>query len=394
MLNIALFGPPGAGKGTQSKLVIEKYNLTYISTGDILREEIAKGSDIGKEAQKIIDKGGLVSDEMIVQIIENKLKAESHSSGFLFDGFPRTVVQAYILEGLLQKLHTSLTCMVSLQVPRQHLVQRLKDRSKVSNRPDDEDMEVIEFRLQEYENKTAPVAKFFEEQGKYYPINGMGAIEQVNARIHETIKSSLKHEWFNIVLFGSPGAGKGTQGALLAKKYNFVHISTGDLLRKEIADNTEIGRKALEYLNRGDLVPDEIVIPLIERTIMKSDNARGFLFDGFPVNLVQAYILDGLLRKHHSSIRAMINMQVPTLHSIRRLLDRGKTPQARSYDANTDIIIRRLESYEKMRPLVQEYYKQQGKYTCVDADAKVETVLERLSDKINEVLLLTDQPNL
>ena len=117
MLNIALFGPPGAGKGTQSQWLVKKYNLTYISTGEILREEIAAGTKLGILAKDIIEKGGLVSDEIIVQIIESKIQKNPNANGFLFDGFPRTTVQCYILEGLLIKLNTSLTCMLSLEVP-------------------------------------------------------------------------------------------------------------------------------------------------------------------------------------------------------------------------------------------------------------------------------------
>jgi len=117
MLNIALFGPPGAGKGTQSKKLLEKCNLTYISTGDLLRVEIEEGSDLGKKAKDIINKGGLVSDEMIVQLIEKRITMNTNTRGILFDGFPRTVVQAYILDGLLLKLNTSLHMMLSLDVP-------------------------------------------------------------------------------------------------------------------------------------------------------------------------------------------------------------------------------------------------------------------------------------
>ena len=116
MLNIALFGPPGAGKGTQSEFLIEKYNLFYISTGGLLRKEMANRTRLGREAQSIIAAGGLVSDEIIVQIIENTITGNPTAHGFLFDGFPRTYVQAYILEGLMLKLNTSLTCLISLNV--------------------------------------------------------------------------------------------------------------------------------------------------------------------------------------------------------------------------------------------------------------------------------------
>ncbi|MBU3928215.1 MAG: adenylate kinase, partial [Bacteroidetes bacterium] len=171
MLNIALFGPPGAGKGTQSEFLIGKYNLFYISTGDILRKEIAEGSSLGIEARSIIASGGLVSDEIIVQVIEKTIQSNPNANGFLFDGFPRTYIQAYILEGLMIKLNTSLNCLISLEVDEEISVQRLLDRGKLSGRSDDNEV-VIRNRLREYAEKTLPVLNFYKEKGNYSAVNG------------------------------------------------------------------------------------------------------------------------------------------------------------------------------------------------------------------------------
>lgn len=384
MLNIALFGPPGAGKGTQSKLLIEKYNLAYISTGDILRAEIEEGSELGMRAKDIIEKGGLVDDEMIVHIIEKKIVTNTTVSGFLFDGFPRTFVQAYILEGLLFKLNTSLTCMVSLEVPTNILKQRLLDRAKVENRKDDTE-EVINFRLKEYETKTARVAGFYQEKDLFFPINGLGKIEEVFERLIEPIETSLRKVWMNIVLFGAPGAGKGTQGNLLAKKHNLVYISTGELLREEIDKKTEIGLEAEPYMDTGSIVPDEIAIRLIEQTINKNYEASGFIFKGFPRTYVQAYILDGLLRKLNSSVSLMIDIEVPTLELLKRLSARSKTPKARKYDMNTEIIIDRLEEYEEKTMPAAAYYEKQQKCAKVNGMGTEKEVFDRLSEKIESV---------
>ncbi|HRW22695.1 MAG TPA: adenylate kinase, partial [Bacteroidales bacterium] len=171
MLNIALFGPPGAGKGTQAKMLAEKYNLTYISTGDILRKEISEKSKLGLEAKSIIDKGGLVSDEIIVQIIEQHIDMQSQSNGVLFDGFPRTYAQAYILEGLLLKMNTKLNCLLSLEVPRDELIKRMQERALKENRSDDK-KEIIENRLREYDEKTVPVMDFYKDQNKFHSLDG------------------------------------------------------------------------------------------------------------------------------------------------------------------------------------------------------------------------------
>ena len=384
MLNIALFGPPGAGKGTQSKLLLEKYRLSYIATGDILRQEIAEGTELGRKARNVIEKGGLVSDEIIVQIIEHKIKSNTDSAGFLFDGFPRTVVQAYILEGLLRKLGTELSCMLSLEVPREELITRLTVRGESSGRSDDT-LDVIEKRLLEYHEKTKPVAGFYQDQNKFYPIQGVGSINEIFERLVAAIDSSLQTEWMNIVLTGRPGAGKGTQSKLLSEKYKLIHIATGDMLRHEVESNSETGQKIKNFIDKGDLVPDEIVIKLIEKKMDEHSESNGFLFDGFPVNLVQAYILDGLLSKKGSTINAAIHLDVPTLSCIRRLQQRWETPLARSYDKNTDVIIHRLEKYERKAKMVYQYYKSQQKFLKVNAENSQDTVFENLCKTIEEV---------
>jgi len=385
MLNIALFGPPGAGKGTQSKFLIEKYNLGYIATGDILRAEIIEGSKLGIQAKELIDKGELVPDEIIVQIIEKRIQSNKDANGILFDGFPRTIVQAYILEGLLLKLNTTLRCMISLDVPNKELIERLIERGKTSNRADDSP-DVIQRRLEEYENKTAPVASFYQDQNKFYPVNGVGPIETIQHRIDETIEDSLKHVWLNVVLTGRPGSGKGTQSKLLAKKYNLVHIATGDLLRKEMKDKTDIGLSVKSYVESGDLVPDEIVIKIIEKEINKNLTASGFLFDGFPLNIVQAYILDGMLRKLNSSVSCVYHLRVPSILAMKRLLTRGKTAQKRSYDSDAEIIINRIEKFEMQYRVVNDYYKIQNKYSMIYGEGSVQEIFDRLSEKIEKAI--------
>jgi adenylate kinase len=384
MLNIALFGPPGAGKGTQSKYLIEKYNLTYIATGDILRQEIAEGTPLGMEAKDIIDKGGLASDEIIVQIIENRILMNPDANGILFDGFPRTVVQAYILEGLLLKMNTSLMCMLSLEVPREELIRRMLERGKTSGRSDDRE-DVIDFRLQEYENKTIPVAQFYNEKKKFYPINGVGKLDDVYKRLTKVIEKNLENVWLNIVLFGPPGAGKGTQAKLLAEKYNLIYISTGELLRNEIALDTEMGKIAKIYMDKGDIVPDEIAIRLIEAKIKMNPNTKGFIFKGYPSTIVQAYILDGLLRRLGTSVTGMLEITSTTLQSMKRLSARAKTEKARNYDLDPEIIIHRLEVYEKKAPKVAEYFQKQNKFYSVSGEEEENNVFEKLCKSVENI---------
>jgi adenylate kinase len=187
MLNIVLFGPPGAGKGTQAVSLIEKYKLVHLSTGDILRGELAAKSPLGLEAKRYMDKGELVSDEVVIGMIEVKLDQNKGASGFIFDGFPRTTAQAAALDKLLQKKNTAISIMAALQVEKQELVNRLMGRGKVSGRADDQDINIIENRISVYNRETTPVIDYYNEKGKYKAINGMGTIEDIFERLCKTI---------------------------------------------------------------------------------------------------------------------------------------------------------------------------------------------------------------
>jgi adenylate kinase len=379
MLNIALFGAPGAGKGTQSELLMKKHDLVYISTGDMLREEIRQGTELGLAARSIIETGGLVPDEIIVQIIEKKIVSNPDASGFLFDGFPRTFVQAYILEGLLLKMHTSLTCLFFLDVPPEESLTRLLRRAETSGRSDDTEA-VIRNRLKEYQEKTAPVAQYYKERGLFFPIEGVGSIEQINRSLEETIEQELRKVLFNVVLLGYPGAGRGTQARTLADRYNLVYLSTGEMLKEEIKKGSEVGKAVQEICDKGDLVPDEIVIRLIEKHIQRNPDANGFIFKGFPRTLVQAYILDGLLRKINSSVSFTLDIQCPTLELIKRLDARGRTDRRMKYDMETSTIVHRLEQHEQICLPVAEYYRKQGILTVIQGDGSPEEVWSRIEE--------------
>ncbi|WP_320018491.1 adenylate kinase [Labilibaculum manganireducens] len=381
MLNIALFGPPGAGKGTQSEFLINKYNLFYISTGDLLRKEIADKSKLGLEAQSIIASGGLVSDEIIVQIIEKTITENPDSNGFLFDGFPRTYIQAYILEGLMIKLNTALNCLISLEVDEEVSVSRLLNRGKTSGRADDNEV-VIRNRLKEYNDKTLPVLQFYKDKGVYFGLKGDQSIEEVNLSIQKIIKDELSKSLFNLVLFGYPGSGRGSQGIALAKKYDLEYLATGQMLDQEIQKGSEIGKRIIDLYENGELVPDEIVVQLIEKKIANSNGVNGFIFKGFPRTLVQSYILDGLLKKHGSAISQIIEIEVPTLELISRLDKRSKTDRCMPYDNNTSKIVKRLQEHEiKTVPVIEKYNQLHG-VLKIDGLGEFNEVFDRICEKI------------
>lgn len=186
-LNLVLFGPPGAGKGTQSEFLISRYGLVHLSTGDLLRAEIKDETPLGIEAKEIMDRGDLVPDHVVIGMIRNRIEADHRAAGFIFDGFPRTKAQAEALDAMLGSKSEPITAMLALEVPEEELVKRLLKRGETSGRPDDRNEGVIRNRIREYEQKTAPLKAYYSAQGKFKGIPGVGSIEEITARLVQAI---------------------------------------------------------------------------------------------------------------------------------------------------------------------------------------------------------------
>ena len=188
MLNIVIFGAPGSGKGTQSEKIVEKYGINHISTGDVLRAEMKNGTELGKTAKGYIEKGQLVPDELIVDMLAKVLDSKVNSKGVIFDGFPRTIPQAKALKEMLNKRGTDVSVMLNLQVEEEELINRLLERGKVSGRSDD-NLETIKSRLDVYHKQTAPLADYYIGEGKHVAIKGMGTIEEIFGRIKDAVNN-------------------------------------------------------------------------------------------------------------------------------------------------------------------------------------------------------------
>ena len=179
MLNIVLFGPPGAGKGTQSEKLIAKYKIDHISTGDLFRKHLGEGTDLGKLAQKFMDEGNLVPDEVVIGMVDDKINETKDPTGFIFDGFPRTVAQAKALDALLTAKGMAISGMISLEVPEEELRKRIKERGKTSGRVDDQDEVKVSNRIRVYLDETLPVAGYYDQQGKLSKVEGVGTVEDI-----------------------------------------------------------------------------------------------------------------------------------------------------------------------------------------------------------------------
>ena len=192
MFNLVLFGPPGAGKGTQAEKLIQKYGFNHISTGEVIREQIRKGTELGLSVQSYIEKGQLAPDELVINIIADYVASHKDAKGNIFDGFPRTTVQAEAFDKIMNENGTPVSVMLSLEVPDEELVKRLLLRGKESGRADDSNEDVIRNRIDVYKAQTAVVADYYKPQGKFRAVNGLGSIDEIFDRLCAEIDSLLK----------------------------------------------------------------------------------------------------------------------------------------------------------------------------------------------------------
>ena len=191
MFNLILFGPPGSGKGTQSEKIVEKFDLIHLSTGNLLRQEIADKTPLGMEAKNFMDKGQLVPDEVVIGMIDSSLEKHANARGFLFDGFPRTIAQAEALDKLLALKKTGICKVLALEVTEDELVKRLVKRGETSGRSDDTNEQVIRKRFSVYKNETEPVAEYYNTHGKLEKIHGEGSVDEIFSKLTSCIETEM-----------------------------------------------------------------------------------------------------------------------------------------------------------------------------------------------------------
>ena len=194
MLNIVLFGPPGAGKGTQSEKILKKYNLVHLSTGDLFRLHLNNETSLGLEAKKYMNRGDLVPDQIVINMVEDKINKSSNVIGFVFDGFPRTINQAIALDNMLEKNNIPIKQMIALKVDENELIKRIKNRAKTSGREDDKSIDKINNRIQVYNEETKPVADYYKKHDKYSEVDGIGEIDEIFIKLCSKIDDLIWNE--------------------------------------------------------------------------------------------------------------------------------------------------------------------------------------------------------
>lgn len=376
MMNIAIIGPSGAGKGTHATSLSTHFELHQISTGDLFRENLRSHSALGLVARKYMERGELVPDELVAAMIEEWCYRLPASEGALFDGFPRTIDQVRFLDGQLHRIGRQLDGVVYLQVPDDEIAQRLAGRlicrrcqtpyhqrlnpparggfcdrcgSALYHRPDDLP-EMVRTRLRVYHRATDPVIDHYSAAGKLLIVSGMGAIADVDTRLVEKLSGlrdgaarfatpaerdqlphapasamlpeQLTRKTLDIVLLGAPGSGKSTQAEALSQRLQLPRIAAGDLFRENLRLATELGKLAQIYMERGELVPIGVTDAMVADRLSQPDAQAGFILDGYPRTVHQAHALMELMGRLQRGLTAVLHVNLADEEIIQRLSGR------------------------------------------------------------------------
>jgi len=372
-MNIALIGPSGVGKGTHVANLSARYGLRHAATGDLFRSNLRDHTPLGVLARKYMEAGALVPDEVVDSMIEAWADSLGFDDGTLFDGFPRTPSQADFLDDLLNRLGRRLDAVVYLRVSDEIVVSRLSGRlicracqtpfhtrlnpprvagicdccGKTLYHRSDDSPEMALRRLRVFHRSTGPLLERYAAEGKLIVVSGDGTVAEVGERLVAALDgvsigrgSFLAREKFgelftveaaptpppaiglDLILLGGPGSGKGTQAELLATKLKLPHISTGDLFRENLRQATELGKLAKGYMDRGELVPDDVTDHMVEERLGRTDVRDGFILDGYPRTLAQAVALDEILARLGRRITGALNIDVPDSSIVERLSGR------------------------------------------------------------------------
>ena len=351
---VFVLGAPGAGKGTQCELIAKQFGYTHLSTGDLLREEVAKGSDLGRELEGIMAAGNLVSTALVLKLVASAM-ASSGSTKFLLDGYPRALDQAVQFEAAFGEP----AFVLSFDADEATLEARLVERGKSSGRADD-NVDSIRKRFATFKAQSEAVIDFYGRVGKLRRVNSLRSKEAVFAETATHFRA--QYVW----LLGGPGSGRSTMAARAVKEnLGWTHLSSGDVLRAEIEKGTELGHEIAAIMRRGDSVPSDVTVKLLREAVENAGPTGRYILDGVPSDLEQAVVVDRDL----GAPLFVINLVAPDATLLARAGSRGDG----RVDAHSAVHKRQLEVYKKETQPVVDLYRQQALVRTVDASGSVDT---------------------
>ena len=466
LMNIALLGPSGAGKGTQAAKLCSRFGLRHFSIGDLLRQNLEARTALGLLARKYMDRCELVPDEVVEAMIEERLQTIPPAQGIVLDGFPRTPEQAGFLDDLLKQSNRRLDAVIYLKLGEKDVLHRLDGRlicrhchtpyhkltrppiragtcdvcgGELQPRPDD-NAEMALARLKAYRRRAGSVLEYYQPDGRLHLVDAGASAEKVHANLVELLDAARRREAPaatredievlhpappsaaptaapaachapHLVLLGAPGSGKGTQAENLERQFHLCHVASGDLFRENLKTGTHLGQLAKTYMDRGELVPDDITEAMVEERLARVEKERGFLLDGFPRTLPQAVALTEMLAKLDRPLARVLYIRVPDAALIERLSGRWICracqtpyhllfkPSARAGvcdkcggelyqrdDDKPETVRARLKTFHKQTEPLIGYYRNADLLEEVDGEGDVAAVSSRLLPVVKELL--------
>ena len=371
-MNIAILGPSGAGKGTQAAKLCPHFGLQHLSTGDLLRTNLAAGTALGAQAREFMHGGELVPDELVAAMLEDRVRTIPVEQGVLLDGFPRTPEQAGFLDEMMKRCGRWLDAVVYLNVGEAAVLERLRGRlvcrkchlpfhvqwqrpakagvcdecgGELQPRPDDHD-EIARARWKVFLRHNRAVLDYYQESGRLHLVDGAGTIGTVYAEVvallgamqrleaggttrvelqllraepEFTVPAPVRSDTLNLVLLGGPGSGKGTYAEFLKQQFQLCHVASGDLFRENLRNATQLGQYAQSYMESGELVPDDITEAMIAARLAEIDGQTGFLLDGFPRTLPQAEALAEMFGNLGRTLAGVLHIRADDETMVQRL---------------------------------------------------------------------------
>ena len=466
-MNICLIGPSGAGKGTHAIRLTEEFHFSQLLTGDLLRENIESKSAIGYLASLHVKRGELVPDEIMNAVVAEWLYRAHSGQDILFDGFPRTLEQAQFLDQQLEAVDRSLDAVLFLKASDDIVTARLQGRlicsscaapyhiehrspkkpmtcdvchSTLETRNDDIEA-LVRVRIRAFNRSLKPIMEYYKESDRLIIVDAGDTLQNVSRELSVIVnklktggmdcissnphitnkgnsqltsvlsKDASQNGGFNLVLIGGPGSGKGTQAEQLQKYFQLPHISTGSLFRENTNSNSILGKMAKDYMDKGELVPDDVTEAMVEERLGQTDAKNGFILDGFPRTYSQTLALTEIMDAHDRAINAAVYIRVSDSEIIRRIsgrlicskcqmpyhiefnapkshgvCDRCNGSLYQRDDDNSETIRARLRTFHSQTTPIINYYRDIGVLEEIDGEGGVEKIIERSISAVKKLM--------